>query len=77
MCKFFVVPGNWKVLPDIDMLSIIHINCNAIDTQETDGANNCSMNTAIHQGSQHEQHYTNMMQETDRAEKCYANTDSI
>ena len=25
----------------------------------------------------HKQHYTNMMQEVDRDEECYANTDSI
>ena len=34
-------------------------------------------NTAICQGSRHEQPYTNRMQEADRAEKCYANTDNI
>ena len=40
-------------------------------------SSNCSTNRAITQGSRHEQHYTIMMQEADRAEKCYANTDSI
>ena len=51
------------------LMSIIHINCNTIDTQETDRANNCSTNTAIYQGSRQEQHYTDMMQEADRAEE--------
>ena len=59
------------------MLNIITINCNTIDTQETDRAINCIMNTAICEGSRHDQHNTNMMQQADRAEKCYVNTDSI
>ena len=77
MCKLFVVPGNGHTLlgmPDIDTLNIKPINCYTI---ETDRANNCSTNAAIQQVSRHEQHYTNMMQEADRVEKCYANTDSI
>ena len=64
MCEFFVVPGNRQALlgmPDIDTVNFININCNTIDTQETDRTCNCSTNTAIHQGSRHEQHYTNMM----------------
>ena len=80
MCKFFVVQGNGPALlgmPDIDMLNIIHMNCNRIDTQETDRANNCSTNATIHQDSGHRQNYTIMMQEADRGEKCYANTDNI
>ena len=80
ICKFFVLTGNGKALlgmPHIDILNIIQINCNTIDIQETDTANNCSTNTAICHGSRHEQHYTNMMQEADRAEKWYVNTDSI
>ena len=39
MCIFFVVPGNRQALlgmPDIDMLSIIKINCNAIGTHRYD-----------------------------------------
>ena len=50
MCKFFVFPGNRQALlgmTDIDMLNIIHVNCNTIDKQETGKANNCSTNTAI------------------------------
>ena len=80
MCKIFVVPGNRQALlgmPDIDTLHTKHINSNTIDTQGTNRANNCSTNTAICQASRHEQHYTNMIQEADRTEKCYANTDSI
>ena len=80
MCKFFVIPGNGQTLlgmPDINTLSIIHINCNTIDTQETDRANKCSTNTAMDQGPRHEHQYPNMMQEADRAEKCYTNTDRI
>ena len=38
---------------------------------------NCSTNTAIHQNSRHVQHYTNMIQDADRAKKCYVNTESI
>ena len=80
MCKFFVVPGYGQALlgmSAIDMLNIIHINCNTIDKQETDRASNCSTNTAICQGSRHEQHCTNVMQEVDRAKKCFANTDRL
>ena len=79
MCKFFVVPGIRQALlgmPDIKMLNIININCNTIDTHENDRADNCRTNTAICQGSRHE-HYTNMIQEAERAKKCYANADSI
>ena len=63
MCILFVVPGNGQALlgmPDTDMLNIININCNTIVTHGTDSANNCS-------SSKHVQHYTNMMQEADRA----------
>ena len=64
-------------IPNIDMLNIININCSTIDTPRTDSVNNCCTNTAICQSSRHVQQYTNMMQEVDRARKCYANTDSI
>ena len=80
MCIFFVFPQNRKALlgvTDINIHNIIQINCNTIDTQKTDRANNCSTNTAIHQDSRHEQHYTNMMLEANRDEKFYTNTDSI
>ena len=80
MCKFFAVSGNGQALlsmPDIDMLNIIHLNCNTVHTQEIDRASNCRTSTAICQGSRPEQHYTNMIQEANKAEKCYANKDNI
>ena len=80
MCKFFVVPGSGQALlgmPDIAMLNIININCTTIVTHGANSTNNCSTNTAIHQSSSHIQHYTNRMQEADRVEKGYANTDII
>ena len=80
MCKFFVFPGNGQALLgmlDIDTLNIIHVKCNTIDAQETDGDNNCSTNTAICQSSRHEQHYTNMIQKAEMAKKCYGYTDNI
>ena len=80
MCKFSAVPGNGQALlgmPDIFTLNITLLTCNTTNTQETVRVNNCSTNTAICQGSRHEQHYTNTMQEADRAEKCYANTDNM
>ena len=64
-------------MPDINILNIIHINCNSIVTHETGKANDFSTNTAICQGSRHKQHYTNIMLEADRAEKCKAKTGSI
>ena len=80
MCKFFVDPGNGQALlgmPDINMLNIINLNFNTIDTHRTEIAGYCSTNTVICQSVRHVQHYTNIMQEADRAMKCYANTDSI
>ena len=79
MDKFFVVQENGQALlgmSDIDML-IININCNTIDTHGNDSANNHSTDTAIHQSSKHVQHYTNVMQDVDRAEKSYTNIDTI
>ena len=78
--KFLVVLGNRQALlgmPNINMLNIIRINCNTIDTQETDRGSNCSTNTPICLGSRHEQHYINMMQQANRTEECCANTDII
>ena len=80
MCKFFVVPGNEQALlgmPEIDTLNIININCNTIDTHGTDSCDKCSTSTTICQNSRHVHHYTNMVEEADRAKNCYANTDSI
>ena len=62
-------------VPDTDTLN--NINCNKIDTHGNDSADNCSRNTATHQSSRHVQHHTNMMQDADRVDKFYANTDSI
>ena len=80
MYKFFVVPGRRQAMlgmPGIDTFNIINIICNTIDTHGNVSANNCSTNTAICQSSRHVQHYTNMVQDADRAEKCYANTKNI
>ena len=73
MCQFFVVLGNGKALlgiPDIDVLNIINININTTDMEDGKGTDNCCMNKATPQSA-------NMMQETDRTEKCYTKTDSI
>ena len=64
-------------MPEIDMLNIIDINYNTIDMHRNDSTNNYSTNTAICQSSRHVQHYTNIMQDTDRVKKCYANIDTI
>ena len=64
-------------MPYTDTLKIININCNTIDIHGTDSADNCSENTVIFQSSRHVQYYTNIMQEDDRAEKCYKNTGNI
>ena len=72
--------GNWQtllVLPDIDALNIINITVNTIDMKDGNGTDNCYTNEAIPQSRWYEQQYTNMTQETERAEKCYTNTDSI
>ena len=80
MSKLFIILGNGQAsldMPNINIPNIININGNTIDTEESHRVNNCSPNIAILQGSRHEQHYTKMMQEADRAEKCYTNRDSI
>ena len=64
-------------MPNIETLDILTINCNTMDTQEVYRANKCSINTGNCQGSRYEQHYTNMMQEAERPQKCYTNTDNI
>ena len=71
MCKFFVVLGNGPALmgmPDIDALNIINIY--SIGTEHIGGSDNCCTNSAASES-------TDMMQETDRTENCYTNTDSI
>ena len=59
------------------MFNIITVNCNTIVTHGADSTDNWSTNTAICQTSGKMKHYTNIMQEADRAEKRYSNTDSI
>ena len=64
-------------MPDTDMLNITKINCNTIGTHGNDTADNHSTNTIICQRSQRAQHYTNMMQDVDTAEKSCSNIDTI
>ena len=64
-------------MTDINMLIIIKVNCNTIGTHGNDSTDIYSMNTAIDQSSKHVQHYTNMMQDVDRAEKSYVNINAI
>ena len=60
----------------MDTLNIIKINCNTIYTHGNDNADNWSTNTAICQNSKHVQHYTNIIQDMDRAKKSCANIDA-
>ena len=63
MCSFFVVPGNRQPSlgkPDIEALGILTINCNTIESRETDSLENCK---------------TNMRQEINATEKLLTNTD--
>ena len=64
-------------MPDINTLNIISINFNTINTQETSRVHKCSTKTVICQDSMHGHHYTNIMQEADRAEQCCVSTDTI
>ena len=57
-------------IPDIDVLNIININIHSIGTEHNGGNDNCCTNKAA-------AHSSDMVQETNRAEKCYINTDSI
>ena len=57
-------------MPNIDVLNIININIHSIGTEHEGGNDNCCTNKATAQS-------TDVMQETNRAEKCYTNTDSI
>ena len=73
MCKLFVIPGNGHALlgmPDIDVLNNININIHSIGAEHSSGNDNCCTNKATAQS-------TDMMQKTNRTEKCYTNTDSI
>ena len=69
LCNFFVVKGNRQALlglPYIEILNILTINCNTIDTKEMDKATKCNTNTANSQGAQCEQHYINSEQGSGR-----------
>ena len=71
MCTFLVVLGNGQALlgmPDIDVLNIINIH--SIGTEHDGGSDNSCTNQAAAQSA-------DTMQETNRAEKCYTNTDNI
>ena len=57
-------------MPDIDTLNIINIKIHSIGTEHGGGNDNCCKNKATAKG-------TDPMQETNRAEKYYTNTDSI
>ena len=61
-------------MPNIEILDILMINCNTIDTREAGKAAKCSTNTANGQGLGCQQHYTNRRQEDDGLVKCYTNT---
>ena len=72
-CKFFVVCRNGQALlgmPYIDTLNIININIYSIGTEQAGDCDNCytSKPTAQREDTK---------QETNRAEKCYTNADSI
>ena len=58
ICNFFVVSGNRQVLlgmPDTEILNILTINCNTVDTKETDRT--ARWNAGC------EEHHTNIRQE--------------
>ena len=57
-------------MPDIDMLNIIIVNIHSIGTEQTGDSDNCCKKRPTDQRE-------DMKQETNRAEKCYTNTDSI
>ena len=73
---YFVFPGNGQALlcmPDIEILNILTIYCNAIGTKEKERD---ATNTAITKGETREQCYTNGMQEDGGPGRYYANTNS-
>ena len=76
ICNFFVVQVDGQALlgmPDIETLGIIAINSNKIDAQDSDRTDKCRTSTTNCMGSRFNQHYTNMMKETDRPQKYYTN----
>ena len=71
--SFFVVPRNGQALlgmPDIDVLNIIKVSIHSIGTKQTGDSDNCCTNRPTTQKE-------DTKLETNRAEKCYTNTDSI
>ena len=54
----------------MNTLNIIKVNIHAIGTEQTGDSDNCCTNRPTVQRE-------DMKQETDEAEKCYTNTDSI
>ena len=70
--SFFVVPGNRQALlgmPDTDALNIIKINIDSIGAVDARDSEGCANMHAVWKSEPKE--------ETDRAEKCYTNMDSI
>ena len=57
-------------MPDIDVLNIINLNIHSIGIGHDGGNDNCCTNMANAQSA-------DTMQKTNRAEKCYTNTDNI
>ena len=57
-------------MPDIDEINIIKVSIHSIGTKQTGDSDNCCANKPTAQREV-------MKQETNRAEKCYTNTDSI
>ena len=73
---FLCTSRKWTSLlgiPDIEILSILTINFNIIDTEEVDKAEKHKINTVKCQMSTSEQQYINMRQEADTTEKCCTN----
>ena len=71
-CRFFVVPRNRQALlgmPDTDVLNIIEIDIDSIGTEDARDSKWCA--------SMHTVWEPEPKQETERAEKCYTNMDSI
>ena len=72
-CRFFSSSQKWTGflgVPDIDVLNIIKVNIHSVGTENTgDGDNHCANKPVVQR--------EDTRQETDRAEKCYTNTDSI
>ena len=57
-------------MSDIDLLNIINVTIHSIGTEHAEDGDNCNTNKTAAQRE-------DTKQETNRAEKCYTNTDSI